>query len=113
VPRQLGKNDYVYRVIDPEHRDENGPLAIAFQDPGKDYASLSFFVERAATPSDALAILSQFSRAKKLCGTRGTPPSAEQMYDHGYRVARLPAKFILKAIGQPEENDLPEPGRFW
>jgi hypothetical protein len=104
VPRRLGKDDYVYRVIDPEHRDENGPLAIAFEDPGKEYASLSFFVASAAPARYALSSLARFDRAKVVCNTGNAEPSPEQMYNHGYRVARIPASFILKAIESTGSN---------
>jgi hypothetical protein len=107
VPRRLGKDDYVYRVIDPEHRDDNGPLAIAFQDPGTEYESLSFFVATVATPCSALSALARFDRAKSFCNTGNSELSPDQMYDVGYRVARIPASFILAAIEATSMNEKP------
>jgi hypothetical protein len=106
VPRRLGTHDYVYRVIDPEHRDENGPQPIAFEDPGKNYSSVSLFVATVATPCDALAAIAPYSRAKTVCKKATTPTPAE-MLERGYRVARIPAAFILQAIAATKSNQRP------
>ena len=107
MPRRLGKDDYVYRVIDPEHRDDNGPLAIAFQDPDTEYESLSFFVATVATPCFTLSYLARFRRAKSVCNTGDFEPSPGQMYDCGYRIARIPAAFILGAIDSTRSHERP------
>jgi hypothetical protein len=94
-------------VIDPEHRDERGPLAIAFEDPGKPYAGQSFFVASEARPSDALNALAGFSRAKKLCGVHGRAVTPEEMYANGYRVAAIRGELILTAIEKTQGRPNP------
>ena len=66
MSRRLGTDDYVYRVIDPEHRDENGPMAIEFEDPDRNYESLSFFVASVATPRMARCSREVFPRKRNM-----------------------------------------------
>ncbi len=98
MPRKLVSSDTVYRVIDPEHRDEQGPMAIAFEDPGKPYEAQSFFVASVASPEDALNALAGFARAKKICRVTNRPATPREMYANGYRVAAIRAVFILEAV---------------
>jgi hypothetical protein len=98
LARKLLPSDIVYRVIDPEHRDDRGPLAIAFEDPEKPYEGQSFFVASEASPLDALKALAKFSRAKKICGVTDRPATPREMFLHGYRVAAIRAELILDAI---------------
>jgi hypothetical protein len=98
LSRKLLPSDIVYRVIDPEHRDDRGPLAIAFEDPGKPYEGQSFFVAREARPLDALNAPAKFTRAKKICGVTDRPATPGEMYLNGYRVAAIQGEFILDAI---------------
>ena len=107
MPNILLPSDLVYRVIDPEHRDERGPLAIAFEDPNKPYEGQSFFVARAARPLDALNALAKFARARKLCGTANRPATPREMYLNGYRIAAIPAAFLLEAIAKTSRNPQP------
>lgn len=79
MPRKLLSSDVVYRVIDPEHRDEQGPLAVAFEDRDKPYEGQSFFVASAASPEDALNALARFNRAKKVCRVKDRPATPREM----------------------------------
>lgn len=107
MTRRLEKGDVLYRVIDPDHRDQNKVLAAASEDPGKTYESLSLFVARNANPAEALAALAPFKRAKALCGTRKRPPTPREMYEHGYRVVSVPASLILDAIESTQRAPRP------
>jgi hypothetical protein len=107
LSRKLLPSDIVYRVIDPEHRDDRGPLAIAFEDPGKSYAGQSFFVASEARPLDALNALAKFARAKKICGVKDRPATPREMYLNGYRVAAIRAELIVEAIESTQERPHP------
>jgi hypothetical protein len=107
LSRKLLPSDIVYRVIDPEHLDDRGPLAIAFEDPGKSYECQSFFVASGARPLDALNALARFPRAKKICGVTGRPATPREMYLNGYRVAAIRAELILDAIDGTRERPHP------
>ena len=107
MPRKLLPSDVLYRVIDPEHRDERGPLAIAFEDPGKPYEGQSSFVACEACPLDALNALAKYSRAKKICGVIDRPATPREMYSKGYRVAAIRAELILEAIEKTQGSPHP------
>lgn len=86
------------RVLEPEWHDEAGPLAVGFEDRGKPYESLSFFVASMATPSHALSELAKYKRAKELCGTKNRQPTPTEMYACGYRVSRTPSRLAIEMI---------------
>lgn len=92
MPNLLQATDALYRVIDPDHYEGNTLHAAAFEDA---YDDLSFYVDGYARPEDALWACSKRKRAKDLCGTGKNRPSPRQMYNVGYRVARLPAGPVL------------------
>jgi hypothetical protein len=104
----LSPDDVLLRVLEPEWWDESGPLAVGFEDLGKPYESLSFFVARMATPMEGMAQLAIWGRAKKLCGSGRRPPTPEEMYQRGYRVSRTPARFVLEMI---EATACEDPGK--
>lgn len=88
--------DSLYRRLDREFVDqETGEIKPgAYLDAGKNYKGLSLFVKRAfETPAQFLEQFAKFPETRKRCGTVG-PPTAEQMYEAGYRVAECPASFI-------------------
>ena len=82
-------------------------MAIAFEDPNKAYDGQSFFVATAARPLDALNALAKFARARKLSGTANRPATPREMYLNGYRIAAIPAAFLLEAIAKTSEQSHP------
>jgi len=106
-PRRLRPDDVLYRAMRPGEYDAQGPLPLAFEYTGTDRstglpsATLSFSAHREATPADALAAISRQGVARRLCGTGKRPPSPEAMYRHGFRVAALPARWVLDARRLP------------
>jgi len=108
VPRRLGRDDWLYRAIDPDHRDQNGPQQVAFEDPGKSYDSISLWVASVVVqPVKALEAIARFSRARAVCKTGRRLATAQEMYANGYRAVRLPAMTILQAIEATRETEWP------
>jgi hypothetical protein len=105
-PRVLTPKDVVYRVIEPGswHPDPKGRGGFriepdAFEDPRQmKPETLSFFVKGAATPREALAILSARGSARRACGTGKCAPTPEQMYLADYRVAAVSGQVILDIV---------------
>jgi hypothetical protein len=90
-------NDVLLRRLDPQLWDVNQNEAFpdAFEDPGKNYKELSFYVERCvASPIELLKLSAHYSAVMKSCGTSPDPPTVEQMLLAGYGVARVPASVI-------------------
>lgn len=104
MPHTLGSDDLLYRVVHPDHWDEGGLKAAAFEDR---YDEQSFFVAAKATPSSALLALAPYKPAKKVCGTGDDPPTVARMYASRYRVARVAGSFVLRAIAETNGGNRP------
>lgn len=99
------KRDLLYRKLDPGHWDPTARQAFpeAFQDPGKPYTRLSFYVARVVdSPAAVFRLFGRFGAVKKACGV-SSPPSPAQMCDAGYGMAELPAN-VIKALGLEVET---------
>jgi hypothetical protein len=100
----------LYRAIDPDHRVPDDLWAVypvAFEDFGKSYESLSFFVGSKAPPSRALVALAPYRRAKKACKLTDREPTAGEMIAAGYTVARVSASFVLSLITESRGGQRP------
>ncbi len=87
--------DILYRKIDPEHwaTQTNSILPVAFEDPGKPYTNLSFFVKRFMSPEQVLEYFANFSAT--VCATNTPAPvPTRTMYACGYRIAQITTKQI-------------------
>jgi hypothetical protein len=89
-------SDLLYRKVDPDQWDHaTGKLfPTAFEDPGKPYTRLSFYVKRCVSSAEAvLARFAKFGATKRACGTTGKP-TTRRMFEVGYRIAALRASVI-------------------
>lgn len=91
------ENDRLYRKVDPDqwNRETNQLEAVAFQDPGKTYTKLSFFVRRYKTAEQVLDYFAGMTPTKDAVGCEGRA-STRQMYDRGYRIAEIAASSIAQ-----------------
>jgi hypothetical protein len=93
-------NDVLYRKVDPDHWDsaDNTVEPAAFQDPGKNYPDLSFFVKRVVgTPDKALDLFTNFPATRNTCGLKPDEKvTPEIMFNRGYRIAEIPASEIVR-----------------
>jgi hypothetical protein len=108
--RKLRATDVLYRAVTPEqyNPDDGSLYATAFEDPGRDPRTgrpshtLSFSVSAAAGPTSALRAISRRGQVRRDCktGAEAAPPRA--MFDAQYRVAALPARYVIEACARRE-----------
>ena len=91
------ENDILYRKVNPDFWDTvTGNLKpMAFADPGKNYAGVSFFVKRFKTPYEVLNFFHDIGETRRIVGISSSV-TPTRMYEHGFRIAEIPAKRICE-----------------
>jgi hypothetical protein len=92
-PRLLHPDDWLYRRVLPGQAPNEQLHAEAFED---GHENLSFYTARRKSPAQVLELVAGAKPVRVLCGTGSRRATAAEMYDAGYRIAKIRVRDILE-----------------
>lgn len=93
MPNKIEEIDWLYRMVRPAHLLDNELSPDAFDDK---YSAQSFNIARIALPCSMLENFARYSGTRKICKKNAAEadPTADEMYDAGYRIAVISVRLL-------------------